>query len=278
MLDEQDRETGAASSMQQLGEVGGLRLVETRRRLVEQHDARLGGQRARHLDQALRAGGQPVDALLGDRREPDALDQLVGEHTGLELLARPAAAHLRGDEHVVAHAERAERLEPLERAADARARALVRLDVGDVLAVEDDGAAGGWLQPGDHVEERGLPRAVGTDETGHLVLGHVDGDGGESLEATETHRDCFDVEERHGAGRYPKSLTGHLVAAWSVQPPNSTATQTRPSLLYAMPTPAAEYAPFMMFSRWPGDAIHAASICADGHAAGPAEDVLGDGR
>ena len=79
VLDEQDREPGAGELDEQLGELGGLRLVEPRRRLVEQHDAWLGGQRPRHLDQALRAGGQAVDALLRDRREADALDELVGE-------------------------------------------------------------------------------------------------------------------------------------------------------------------------------------------------------
>ena len=191
----------------------------------------------------------PVDRRstrsLRDRREPDALDELVGERAGLELLARPALAHLRRDEDVVAHAERAERLEPLERAADAEPRALVRLRGGDVLAVEHHGAAGGWLQSRDHVEERGLPRAVGTDQTGHFVLGHVDGDGGKSLETTETHRDGVDVEERHGARTYPKSCSGSSghgevpVGPSSAQPPNSTATQIRPSALYAMPTPAA---------------------------------------
>ena len=102
--------------------------------------------------------GQAIDALLGDRREADALDQLVGEVTGLELLARPAATHLGGDQHVVAHAQRAEGLEPLEGAADPEAGSLVRLGVRDVFAVEDDRAAGGRLQTGDHVEQRGLAR------------------------------------------------------------------------------------------------------------------------
>ena len=189
VLDQQDRETGAGELDEQLGELGGLGLVESGRRLVEQHHARLRGERARQLDEALGPGREAVDALVGDRREADALQQLVGEITRLELLARPPAPHLRGDEHVVADAEGAERLEPLERAPDPEARALVRLDVGDVLAVEDDGAAVGRLQPGDHVEQRGLPRAVRTDEAGDLVLGHVDGDGGKCLEATETHRD-----------------------------------------------------------------------------------------
>ena len=212
VLDEQDREPRLRELDEQLGEVGGLRLVETRRRLVEQHDARLGRQCARHLDETLRAGGQTVDALLGDGGETHALDELVGEHTGLELLARPALAHLRRDQDVVAHAERAERLEPLERAADAEPRALVRLDRGDVLAVEHDGAAGRWLQTRDDVEQGGLARPVGTDETGHLVLGNVDGDGSESLETAETHRDLVDVEKRHDARTYPK--TSRRVIRW----------------------------------------------------------------
>ena len=63
----------------------------------------------------------------------------------------------------------------------------------------------GGCRPGDDVEQRGLARAVGTDETGHLVLGHVDGDGGKSLETAETHRDLVDVEKRHDARTYPKT-------------------------------------------------------------------------
>ena len=87
VLDEHDREPGGGELDEQLRELRGLRLVEARRRLVEQDHARLGGERAGHLDQALRAGGQAVDALVGHRGEADALDQLAAEVTRLELLS-----------------------------------------------------------------------------------------------------------------------------------------------------------------------------------------------
>ena len=55
-------------------------------------------------------------------REPDAVDELVGELAGRRTCSRDQpAAHLGGDQHVVAGREGAERLESLERAADAHA-------------------------------------------------------------------------------------------------------------------------------------------------------------
>ena len=58
----------AASSCSSVGELVGLGLVLTRRRLVEQQHLRLRGERAAELDQPALAGGQRVDALVGDRR------------------------------------------------------------------------------------------------------------------------------------------------------------------------------------------------------------------
>ena len=82
----------AASSRSKRAERGGLGLVETRRRLVEQQHPRLARERAGHLDEPRGAGRERVDALARDALEPDPLEQLVGQRAGVELLARPARA------------------------------------------------------------------------------------------------------------------------------------------------------------------------------------------
>ena len=51
-------------------------------------------------------------------------------------------------------------------------RDLERLQPDDVLAVEEDFAAGRHVQPGDHVEDGRLARAVRTDQPVELALLH----------------------------------------------------------------------------------------------------------
>ena len=78
VLDEQHAEAVGGERTEQRAELGGLALVQTGRRLVEQEQPRLRRERAGHLDQARGAGGQRVDALAGDVAETDLLDDLVG--------------------------------------------------------------------------------------------------------------------------------------------------------------------------------------------------------
>src|SRR6185312_8387388 len=63
----------------------------------------------------------------------------------------------------------------LEGAADAGREHFVRCVVGDLLAAQPDLAAVHPLVAGDHVEQRGLARAVGPDQAGDAALGHVQG-------------------------------------------------------------------------------------------------------
>ena len=197
VLDEQDREAVVGELLQQRAERHRLGLVEPRRRLVEQQDARLARQRAGHLDEPCGSRRQRVDALVRHRLEADPAHHLVGELARIELLPGPPPAHLGRDEDVVAHGEGVEDLEPLEGAADAVARADVRLRVRDVLAVDEHLTRAGVLQAGDHVEERGLAGAVGTDQRGDVPGPHVDRHVVEHLQPAEAHRDVADLEQRH---------------------------------------------------------------------------------
>jgi hypothetical protein len=65
---------------------------------------------------------------------------------------------------VLAHRHRAEFMRDLEGAQQALVEQLVRRQAGDVLAVHEDLAAGRRQPPGDHVEQRGLARAVRADQ------------------------------------------------------------------------------------------------------------------
>ena len=77
-----------------------------------------------------------------------------------------------GDDEVVPHRHAGEQLEALERAAEAEAGPLVDGQVADVLPGEADRALFGPEHAEQAVEERGLARAVGTDEADELALGH----------------------------------------------------------------------------------------------------------
>ena len=109
-----------------------------------------------------------------------------------------------GDPHVVAHGQRAERLEPLEGAAHPALGPPVHRRVGDVAAVEPDLAAGRLLQAADHVEAGRLAGAVRPDQPGDPAgLGHerrvVDGGDPAELDDDVVH----DQERISAHGRAP---------------------------------------------------------------------------
>ncbi len=74
----------------------------------------------------------------------------------------------------------------LRQIADAEARALIHRQLGDVVAVELDGAAIGLDQAGDHVEHRGLAGAVRAEQADRLAAAHIDADAAHDLAGAET--------------------------------------------------------------------------------------------
>ena len=69
------------------------------------------------------------------------------------------------------YAERWKEVCDLKRSGDAEPRAPMRRQLGNVMTVEPDPAAGRRLQPGDDVELRRLARAVRTDQPVDLARG-----------------------------------------------------------------------------------------------------------
>src|SRR2546422_9610250 len=167
VLDEYDRRAAVANPANEPEGVGHLRRGQTREYLVQQHQARLGRERARQIEEL------PLEQV-----------QLVGQRVGFGLETGEGQPRSReapspfeavtGAEHrrqgdVVDDAEATERARDLVRAGQAEAGDPVRRDPGDVPAVEHDRAAVGPVVAADHVDQRRLARPVGPEEAQDLA-------------------------------------------------------------------------------------------------------------
>ena len=117
-------------------------------------------------------------------------EQHLAEDVGL----RAAVA---ADQQVVQHRGVLEQLDVLEGAGDAASRRWCGGDAGDVLALENEAAAGRLVDAADEVEDRGLAGAVGADDGEDLALLHVEGDPVDRADAAEVDREVLGLEERH---------------------------------------------------------------------------------
>ena len=98
-------------------EFGHLRLGQTRGRLVEQHEARLGGERAGDAESPLVTVSEGRRRRGGAMLQPEEVEQLVGPLSGDPRAGTDAE---RGELDVLAHREASKRAAVLERACDAR--------------------------------------------------------------------------------------------------------------------------------------------------------------
>src|SRR5262249_46648016 len=92
----------------------------------------------------------------------------------------------------------------LEAARDAHPDPIVDGVAGDVLAVEDEGAAVGREEAADQVHQRRLPRAVRSDEPEELALADRQRDVVDGEVASERLRDVADLQKTH-ARALPRS-------------------------------------------------------------------------
>ena len=144
-----------------------LRGVEPRHHLVQQQDARLRRQRARHFQPALVDGGEVLGGRLFARGQPDEVDRLA------RLLARghDVAVAQEGAGHDIGkHGHRAERLCDLEGACEAERTDVVRPQADDFLPECQHGTGIGVMKAGDEMKARGLAGAVRPDQRDRLVL------------------------------------------------------------------------------------------------------------
>ena len=131
------------------------------------------------------------DGLLADLRLHPA------DRAGLQPDVAQRLAGLAGGHHhqVLGGRQVGEFAGDLEGAQQAPGEQLVRLEAGDVGAVEEDLAAVGRQRAGDDVEERGLAGAVGADEAGDRAAGDIQRAIGDRLHAAEPLADGHSLDD-----------------------------------------------------------------------------------
>ena len=142
--------------------------VERSERLVEQEDARLGGERAGEGDALLFASRERRHGAVLESGEPDEVQRLPD---ACRDLLRRVAAHAQAERDVATHVEVVEQGVVLEHHPDP---APVRRNGREVVSVEEHAAAIRLLQPGDDAQERALARPARPEHSDDLALGHVE--------------------------------------------------------------------------------------------------------
>src|SRR5919108_2368034 len=143
-----------------------LGLWQAGRRLVQQEELRLGGERAGDAEPPLVTVGEHPGRHALLLPEPEQPEQLVRPPAGA---ARAGADAERGDLHVLAHGEVTERPAVLERARQAGSGAPVCAPARDPAVAELDATARWEVETGDDVHERRLSCAVRPDQADDLV-------------------------------------------------------------------------------------------------------------
>ena len=196
MLDQQHRDAAVADLADDGDDLQDLGRVQPGHHLVEQQQARRGGQRACEFE-ALAAGDGEVGRGLREHvLHADLARDGMGVFPGL-VAVRVLLVGTHGD--VLVHRELGERLRDLEGAHHAGARDLVYRHAGDVLPEQFHPPAVDRVETGDAGEQGGLSCAIGADQRHDAALvdlqrGVVDGaqaaeDLGQSGDFE--HQSCF---------------------------------------------------------------------------------------
>ena len=196
---------------EQLEQARRLGLVHARRRLVEQKEGRRRGERAGDLDAPLVAVAEAAGERLGARTKAELGEQAVGDRAR----RRPAqAAGDRAGLDVLAHGQVPEQPHDLERPGDAPRRDLARRQPGDVLAAAQHPPLGRLQLAGQDVHERGLARAVGSDQAEDLAGLEAERHPIEGAQAGELDRHGHGFEDGcgHGRSRNRRGLAGAMPA------------------------------------------------------------------
>ena len=213
VLDEQDGDAQVvAEPSDETGHLVGLGRVHAGGRLVEQQEAWAGAQGPGDLQATLVAVGHVAGEHVVCALEPHVFEQTARllerllllrslrtraqdrlEPGGLEVLV---LAH----EHVLGRGHAAEEADVLVGSRQAQPGDLVRAQLVDLGAVEGDAALVDLVEAGDAVEERGLARAIGSDDADDRALFEVEGQVADGGQAAEAFRRVAGLEQCHGLG------------------------------------------------------------------------------
>ena len=173
--------------------------------LVEQHNFGIGRERAGELDPLLIDIGERRDRGVVGAAQANPLQQVAGVVVEFAAPTPAVAEHAAGGD-VLQHRQRRQHANDLKRAGNAAGRDLACRRSRNVLAVEQDRACSRLQRAGDHVQHRGLARAVRTDQSQHLVLRKLERHIVHGNETAEALGHALDAQRR-GAGRRAQALS-----------------------------------------------------------------------
>ena len=200
MLDEQDGHVEVvADEADGLDQVLGLVGVHARRGLVEEQELGVCGQGAGDLQLSLLTVGQIAGQVVALLLQVEDAEQLLRSlphgllhlevtgqaEDGLQDRALELGLVVESHHDVAYHSHVVEQTDVLEGTGDALVVDLVLGQALQLLAVQVEGTGGGLVDPRQEVEDRGLTRAVGADETVDLILFDADIDVLGGLQTTE---------------------------------------------------------------------------------------------
>ena len=167
-----------AIDFKQLHGLQALARAHAGERLVEQQQARRGGEREPDLEPPLLAIGEFGHRQVGAlgqvhelERVLDALRQPVDAADAAQQVEpeRPALLGERGDGDVLAHGQPREQLVDLVALGQAELAHFGDAEAGDVAALEHDAPFGRMHLAGQHLEEGGLAGAVRADDAAQFA-------------------------------------------------------------------------------------------------------------
>ena len=189
-----DEHGGGTGLVEQVHDVGAdLRPkvgIETRERLVEQHQPRVRRQRPGERDPLPLAARQLVRVAVAVARQTDRRQPVVGAALALRTAQRPQAEH-----DVPAHRQVREQRVLLEHETH-----VALLGVGaarsvlDEPATDSDLAAIGGVEPGDDAQQRRLATPARPDEREQLAVGDVEIDIDQGARRSERLGDAGHLE------------------------------------------------------------------------------------
>src|SRR5262249_47447564 len=135
---------------------------------------------------------------------------------------------------VVEHAHALEEGHVLERARDAEAGHVERLELGAVAPLEDGVALLRMIEAADYVEERGLSRAVAAADGHDLAAMDANAHVAQGLHGAEAHGDALDAQE--GLRARPRHHVRRLRPGASHQAPSTSMIRTWRSVSEVRPS------------------------------------------
>ena len=167
MIGDQHADAALLQLADQVANVRNRQRIDARERLVEQHDRRVGGQRAGDLGAAPLAARQRHRRGCAQPRQPEFVEQRFEPQRALGLVGHGKFEHAKD---VLLDRHPAKDRGFLRQIAEAEDRAAIHRQSGDIVAVEHDAARIGLHQSHYRIEAGRLARAVRAEQPDHFAL------------------------------------------------------------------------------------------------------------